>query len=338
MSGSIFATGKLPLDLLARLLSRMSNDDERLLVGPGIGEDAAVIDMGHHYLVAKTDPITFATDQIGWYAVNVNANDVACMGATPRWFLVTVLFPEGKTDELLVEEIFDQLGRACNQLDITIAGGHSEVTYDLDRPIVVGHLLGEVAKEKLVTSAGAQVGDDILLTKGIPIEGTSLIAREKEEDLLGKGYEPEFIAQAKRLLHHPGISVIREALLANSLVKVHAMHDPTEGGLATGLWELAVASEVGILVDEAAVPIIPAGARLCQEYGLDPLGTIASGSLLLVISPGDTKALLTKLSEEGITCSTIGQVVEKGQGLKMKKGGQAVPLPRFTVDEITKIF
>ena len=129
--------GKLPSDLLESLLTRYASHDERVVLGPGVGEDAAVIDMGERYLVAKTDPITFATEDIGWYAVNVNANDVACCGATPRWFLATVLLPEGCTAQR-VETIFDQIATACGELDIALCGGHTEITYGLERPIVVG--------------------------------------------------------------------------------------------------------------------------------------------------------------------------------------------------------
>ena len=104
--------------------------------------------------MAKTDPITFASAQIGWYAVNVNANDIACTGATPRWFLATLLLPENLTTAALVEDIFAQIDAACAQMNITVAGGHTEITAGLGRPIVVGHMLGEVTPERLVTTDG----------------------------------------------------------------------------------------------------------------------------------------------------------------------------------------
>ncbi|UCC65859.1 MAG: hypothetical protein JSV36_22485, partial [Anaerolineae bacterium] len=222
--------GKLPHEQLAHLLERYATDDPHLLVGPGLGEDATVIDLGHDFgdrlLVAKTDPITFASDEIGWYAVNVNANDVACMGATPRWFLATLLLPEGRTDDALVERIFGQIGRACAALGISLAGGHTEITYGLDRPIVVGHMLGEVARDRLVTTSGAQVGDVLLLTKGIAVEATAIIAREKAEELAGR-FSAGFLARCQSFLRDPGISVVRDAQAALAAGRVHAMHDPT---------------------------------------------------------------------------------------------------------------
>jgi len=202
--------GKLPAEFLQALLERYGGSDERLIVGPRIGEDAAVVDMGDRYLVAKSDPITFATDEIGWYVVHVNANDVATMGAAPRWLLLTLLLPEARTDRQLVEAIFAQTGQACRELGIVLCGGHTEVTYGLDRPLAVGLMLGEVAKEDLVCSAGSQAGDDVILTKGIAIEGTAVLARELGEQVAPQ-LGADLVARSRRFLRVPGISVVQEA-------------------------------------------------------------------------------------------------------------------------------
>ena len=156
--------GKLKIDFLNSLITQAEIFDRRVIIGPRVGEDATVIDFGESYLVAKTDPITFATDEIGWYLVCVNSNDIATMGAAPKWLLLTILLPEGKTTEESVRQIFQQILEACGEFGITLCGGHTEVTYGLDRPILVGQMLGVVKKEKLVTSSGACVGDDILLS------------------------------------------------------------------------------------------------------------------------------------------------------------------------------
>ncbi len=332
-----FPIGKLPLDYLAELMCRYAQADERVVVGAEIGEDAAVIDFGDRYLVAKTDPITFATDEIGWYAVNVNANDVATMGAVPKWFLATLLLPEGKATKESIEVIFSQISSACRKLGISFCGGHTEVTYGLGRPIVVGQMLGEVERGRLVTTSGAQVGDDILLTKGLAIEATSIIAREKADELAGN-HPPEFIARCREFLHRPGISVVPEAQIATAQAQIHAMHDPTEGGLATGLWELAKAAKVGLVIYEEAIPILPETASLCAEYGLDPLGVIASGSLLITLSPQDSKRVIKALNEAGIEAAVIGKVVEEGEGLKLRAEGVVKELPRFERDEIARLF
>ncbi len=329
--------GKLELGYLAQLLDRYTRLDERVLVGAGIGEDATVIDFGDRYLVAKTDPITFASEEIGWYAVHVNANDIATTGAEPRWLLVTLLLPEGRTDSALVEEIFRQLAEACEQIGVSLCGGHTEVTYGLDRPIVIGQMLGEVPREQLVTSSGAQVGDVILLTKGVAIEGTAILAREKHAELASE-YSADFLRRCRRLLRDPGISVLPEAQIAVRTARVHAMHDPTEGGLATGLWELAHASGVGLRIQRSDVPILPETTALCNRFGLDPLGLIASGSLLLSLAAEDAVRVEAALEAEGIPAAIIGEVVPLESGVTLIMGDQAQVLPRFEPDEIARLF
>jgi len=324
--------------VLEELLGRYAVPNERVIVGPRAGEDAAVIDFGDRYLVAKTDPITFATDEIGWYAVHVNANDVAVMGARPRWFLATLLLPEGQADKAMAETIVAQIDAACRSLGVVLVGGHTEITYNLDRPLVIGTMLGEVAPERLVTTGGAQVGDAILLIKPVPIEGTAIIARERAADLAARGYAPELIARAQQFLHDPGISVVRAALRAAELAPVHAMHDPTEGGVVTGLLELARAAHVGLWVDLDRVPVPPEAVALCGEYGLDPLGTIASGALLLALPAEVAEELREALAAEDIPAVVIGQVLEAEEGLQARRQGRSIPLPTFAVDEIAKLF
>ena len=333
-----FPTGKLPLPVLEELLGRYATPDERLIVGPQAGEDAAVIDFGDRYLVAKTDPITFATDEIGWYAVHVNANDVAVMGARPRWFLATLLLPEGQANKVMAETIVAQIDAACRSLGIALAGGHTEITHGLDRPLVIGTMLGEVAPDRLVTTSGAQVGDAILLIKPVPIEGTAIIARERAADLAAKGYDPALIARAQNFLHDPGISVVRAARRAVELAPVHAMHDPTEGGVVTGLLELARAAGTGLWVDLDRIPVPPEAAALCSEYGLDPLGTIASGALLLTLPAERAEGLRAALAAEDMPSVVIGQVLEATAGLQARRHGGAVPWPTFAVDEIARLF
>ena len=187
----LLPAGKLPHSLLGELLAGLPHDDPRLLVGPTVGEDAAVIDFApgsDRLLVAKSDPITFATDQIGYYAVNVCVNDLAVAGATPRYYFPTLLLPAGQTDANLAAAIFSQIGDACRQLGIVVAGGHSEVTPAVTQPVVAGSLLGEVARARVVTSGGCRPGDVVLLAGTVPVEGTSLIAREKRAALLEMGW------------------------------------------------------------------------------------------------------------------------------------------------------
>ena len=338
MSGSL-ALGKLAPEQLAGLLDRntFSLPDDRVVVYPGVGEDAAVVDMGARWLVAKTDPITFATDEIGWYVVQVNANDIAAAGGTPRWFLSTLLLPENRSDVHLVDRIMGQIADACRALDVVPCGGHTEVTYGLDRPIVIGVMLGEMLPGNLVRSSGVTVGDVILLTKGVAVEGTAILAREKGEELADR-FSALFLDRCRRFLHDPGISVVRDARIATACARVHAMHDPTEGGVATGLWELALASGVGLVVDGEAIPVFEETAALCQVYGLDPLGLIASGALLIAVSADDVATVCSALEDQGITACAIAQAVPSSQGITIRRKGDIHPLPRYDQDEIARIF
>jgi hydrogenase maturation factor len=334
----LLPAGKLPLPLLERLLTRFAPHDPRIIVGPRTGEDAAVFDFGDRYLIAKTDPITFATNQIGWYAVNVNANDVAVMGGEPRWFLATVLLPAGQATAEMAEAIFTQIHDACEALGVSLAGGHTEITLNLDRPIVSGTMLGEVTPERLITTAGAQVGDAVLLVKPVPIEGTALIALERAGALRERGYSPAFIERAQGFLHEPGISVVAPARLAAATAEVHAMHDPTEGGVMTGLLEIARAAGTGLAVDLDAIPILMEAATLCREFGLDPLGTIASGSILLAAPEEAAPKLVATLGAAGYPTARIGRVTRPEDGLVAMRAGERVPWPIYAVDEITKLF
>jgi hydrogenase maturation factor len=339
MSDTPFPLGKLPANHLARLLSQVSLRDPRVVVGPQVGEDAAVLDLGDRYLVVKSDPITFATDQIGWYAVHVNANDVACTGAMSRWFLATLLLPAGRADASLVDGIFEQIVGACEEIGATLVGGHTEITHNLDRPILVGTMLGEVGPERLVTTSGARAGDALVLTNRVAVEATAIIAREKRAELEQQyGLSVDFLDRCADFIRHPGISVAQAAQVATEVAPIHAMHDPTEGGLATGLWEVATAARVGLEIHANAVPFYAETRRLCEIYGLDPWGVIGSGSLLLAVAESDAGRVCDALIKAGIEAVVIGRVVPQEKGVMLCVGEQKRPLPTFARDEIARLF
>jgi len=329
-----FPLGKLPPEVLADLLARHQPTDPRVIVGPRPGEDAAVLNLGGpQYLIAKTDPITFAADEIGWYAVNVNANDIAATGGTPQWFMATLLLPPG-ADAHTVGTIYDQMGRACDALKVSLVGGHTEITHGIDRPIVVGIMLGLVDRDRMVITGGAQPGDILLVTKGIPIEGIALIVREKAARL-GSHFSENFLLRSANFLHEPGISVVKDARVAQAAGRVHAMHDPTEGGLATGLWEMADTSGKR-LVASPLVALLEEGELLCEVTGLDPLGVIASGALLMAVHPDDAGRIKTALSTEGIAAFEIGHVENGPAAVVDAMTGQSLPRP--IRDEIAKLY
>jgi len=326
--------GKLPADALGRCLARIPRH-ERVALGPAVGEDVAAIHFGDRLLVAKTDPITFASDLVGWYAVNVNANDIATAGARPAWFMASALLPEGCT-ETEADTIFDQILSACDALDCALVGGHTEVTYGLDRPIVVGCMLGETAPDHLVTTGGAQPGDEIIMAKPIAIEGTALLAREAPERLRDAGLPDDLVARCRDFLFQPGISVVREALAAAQAAPVHSMHDPTEGGLATALREICSAAGVGIRVEADRLLILNETWDICAGLGLDPLGLIASGSLLVTAAPGDSPQIAEAIRATGAAAAVIGTVVEAAEGVRIVEHGRARALPEFPRDELAR--
>ena len=333
----VLPVGKLPLEHLRLLLSHSPKHDPRLFIGPQIGEDAAVIDAGDRYLVVATDPVTFATDQIGRYAVHVNANDVAVMGARPLWFFVVILLPENRTTPARAEAIMADVRAACEELDVALGGGHTEITQGLDRPILVGQMLGEVAPARLVRKTRIAVGDQILLTQGVAIEGTAILARESEP-LRGR-VDADVLARAARFLITPGISVVRAALTAASVGDaVHAMHDPTEGGLATGLFELVAPVGLGLQVIRERIPVFPETDSICRALSLDPLELIASGALLIAVAPDKADVVRSAIQAAGIPVAVIGAVRPSSENITIVSSGNIEPLAPAVRDEIARAF
>jgi len=306
------------------------------VLGPRFGEDAAVIDMGATYLVAKTDPITFTAERIGWYAVNINANDVATLGARPLWFLATLLLPEKGTSLSLVRNIFRETLEACRKLGVTLCGGHTEITCGLGRPIMAGQMLGEVVKSKLVRKESQRPGDLVLLTRGIAIEGTAILASAKRL-ILARELPTKMLCHAQRLLFRPGISVVRDAMLAQRHGEIHAMHDPTEGGLASGLYELATAGGVGLRIWRDKVPILEETRRFSEILGFDPFALIASGALLVVASADSTPKLLRAYMRRGIRAAVIGEVTRATEGVQVVEKGRQSALRVPARDEIARL-
>jgi hydrogenase expression/formation protein HypE len=328
--------GKIDPEILAKFLICYTKKDEKVVIGAGIGEDAAVIDMGPVLLVAKTDPITHVTSEIGRYAVHINANDIAAMGGTPKWYLATILVPKGsKADD--VEFIFSQISRSCDEIGVVYCGGHTEVTTSVNNPVVIGQMLGEANRENLKPTSGAREGDDLIMTKTAAIEATAIMAFEREKEL-GKCFPQELISRARHYLHEPGLSILEEARIMAGMRGVHALHDPTEGGVATGVFEIAEASGLGAEVYDEKIAITEETRILCNHFGVNPLGAFASGSLLIAVSPDDSSLALKSLTSANISAARIGKMVSRSEGLKLIKEGQVLPLRVFHQDELSKIF
>jgi hydrogenase expression/formation protein HypE len=329
--------GKLPLERLQSLICHQPWRDPRLLIGPQIGEDAAVIDMGERYLVVTTDPVTLAADHIGAYAVHINANDVAVLGARPMWFFVVMLLPEERTTPEMTELIYGDVVTACRELGITLGGGHTEITQGLERPILVGQMLGEVSPTRLVRKSSVSAGDLILLTRGLAIEGTAILAREFNEQLRER-IDPGILARAAQFLSEPGISVVSAALAAcEAGAAVHAMHDPTEGGLVSALFELVAPRSLGLRILRECIHIYPETESICKTLEMDPLKLIASGALLIAVAPQGAESVTKAIEDAGSAVAIIGEVRPPEEGLTIVTNGKAEPLVPPVQDEMARM-
>jgi len=336
----LLQTGKLAVEFLEKLLGKIEITDKRVVVGPGIGEDAAALDMGEQYLIVKSDPITFAAERIGWYAVNVNANDIAAMGGTPRWFLVTILLPEKGTTPASIERIMNDLKVSCAELGISLIGGHTEVTHGLKYPILSGAMLGEAKKDELIKNGNIEKGDLLYITKGVAIEGTSIIAREKKEEVTAR-FGEDFYKKCLLFLQDPGISVLNDARLATCSAKVTGMHDPTEGGVLAGAYEMAVGSGIGLDLYPEKIPVFEETKKLCDYFKLSPYSLIASGSLLIAVSQnegGKIESAFDAFYRKKGSLSLIGEFIGMGEQVYLVEDGQKTRIHPTGRDEITKIF
>ncbi len=299
--------GKVPPKILEKsVFPFLGAADSDVLHGPGIGRDAALVRVGRQVVVATTDPITGAVHNIGAYVINICANDVATFGIRPRWFLATILLPVNAESQLL-EEIMTEMHSAAEDIAVSIIGGHTEVTPGLNRPIVIGFMLGLAKDGQYVTSAQAKADNSIILTKGVAIEGTAILATEREQvlqDKLGKS----LVIRAQQYIQE--LSVVPEALKVISSGAVTAMHDPTEGGVANGLHELADASGLGFIVDRSKLVIRDETKKICAVFDINPLELIASGAMLITVDNKQASALVELLQDAGISASIIGRMVK----------------------------
>jgi hydrogenase expression/formation protein HypE len=327
--------GKLPVEFLAEGLAEIVLDDPTVLVGAGVGEDAAALDIAaDEVLVLASDPITLALDSIARYVVLANANDVATSGANPRWLLTTLMFPPGSTASEVMA-LVSGIQEACAASGISLCGGHTEITDAVSRPLAVGMMAGTASAGGLLDKSKMRVGDRVLLTKGVAVEGTGLIAREFGAQLAGKGMTAAEIANSASFLDKIGI--LEEARICQTHPGVSALHDVTEGGLATAVGELATAGGFRLRVDMETIPVYPETRRICEALGLDPLGLIGSGSLLITCDAAGSAALVRALQSGGIPVTEIGEVLGQGDGVEAYRDGVSVKWPRFDRDEVSRL-
>ena len=297
--------GKVPENVLKRsVFKQIHTKRPEVVLGAGVGEDCAAIKLAaDETLVMSTDPITGTAKDIGTLAIQITVNDLASAGAEPVGVLLTVLLPEN-IREAKLRAMMEQVEAACAKVGVQVMGGHTEVTAVVNQPVITVCGVGKVKDGKIISTAGARPGMDILVTKWIGIEGTSIIAKEHEEELLTRFAAP-FIEKAKNLDVY--LSVLSEAAVAVQS-GVSAMHDVTEGGIFGALWEMAEASGVGLEIDIKKIPIRQETVEICEFFGINPYQLISSGSMLMAAEDGNM--LVRELEKAGIPATIIGKATE----------------------------
>ena len=320
--------GKIPPELLKSLVfNNIKVKSKEVIMRPEIGEDCAAIDFGTHACVLSTDPITGAEKGAGTLAIHISCNDVATCGVRPVGIMVTILAPPTATEED-IKRVMEEAGEAAAKLGVEIMGGHTEITSAVNRLVISTTALGKAIKGKIVKSSGAKIGDDVIMTKWAGMEGTSIIAADKEKELGGR-LSPEEIETAKSFIEH--ISVVEEGVAAGEF-GASSMHDVTEGGILGAAWEVAESSGKGIDIFLDDIPVKEVTRKLCDIYDINPYRLISSGSMLITAKNG--AGLLSILKDKGIPGTIIGRITEQGRNIITE--GKTLPLNPPDVDELFK--
>jgi hydrogenase expression/formation protein HypE len=324
--------GKIPIDILKEVVFKnLGSPRKEVTIGPKAGVDSAVIDVGDKSLIVSMDPITGAIERVGWLAVNVNANDIATFGVEPAFLFSCLMLPED-ADKSMVETISAQMHEAATELGMAIVGGHAESTPRLTHPIVVGCAIGYTPKGKYLTSAGAKPKDKLILTKSAGIEGTAILASDRETELTKTLTKAE-LQSAKNFYRK--ISVVKDALTASKTGGVHAMHDPTEGGVAGGIHEMSDSAGIGIHVQDTRIAVAPETTKICSHFKIDPIQLIGSGALLIAADAEKTDAIIEALKKQKIEAAVIGEFqADKSKRTITLKNGKTQSLPRPTSDHL----
>ncbi len=298
--------GKLDFDDLRNIIfNNKTIKRNEVKVRNDVGEDCSIIDFGDCEGIFSTDPITGANENVGKLAVHVNCNDIASSGGEPIGILVTILAPTSSSIEE-INTVMHEIDEEAAKIGVEIIGGHTEVTSAVNKMVISVTVIGKNKKGKSIKTAGAKVGDDIIVTKAIGLEGTYILINDYEERVK-KILSKEEIEFGKSLINK--ISVLEEGKIGGEF-GVNSMHDITEGGLLGGLFEVAMASDKGFKIFKDKIPMLDITKKICDEFGIDSLRLISSGSMLVTTKNGEQ--LIRELNEKGIEASIIGSVYEKG--------------------------
>ncbi|MGB9729154.1 MAG: AIR synthase family protein [Thermoprotei archaeon] len=330
--------GKLDPRLLEDIVFKhLGSKRKEVLIGPGIGVDAALLQIDNTKIVFKSDPIVGASHRIGQLAINVVSNDVACMGAKPIAATLVILLPED-SDIKTVEEIMKEADNASKTIDVAIVGGHTEIASGLRNrpPIIIASAIGVPISKSIISVSNASPGDYIIMTKTAGLEGTAIIA-ETLQERLSKILDNNIIKRAQDMINHT--SILKEALTLAERELVSAMHDPTDGGILEGLYEMSKASNTGLIVYEEKIPVAKETKIICDFLKIDPLKLISSGVLLAAVKPEKVNDAINILNKIGIQASVIGYFTTQHEGIRIiRKNNEEIYIDTPVIDELWKLF
>lgn len=322
--------GKLPTELLRKLVfNNIKTKNPHVLVGPEIGEDCAAIKFGEYACVVSTDPITGAESGAGTLAIHISCNDIASCGVEPIGILITLMLPPDGSEED-IERIMKEAGEAAAELGVEIIGGHTEITSAVNKMVISTTAIGKIEIDKMITTKGAKIGDDVVMTKWAGLEGTSIIAKDLENDLINVLNKDELIS-AQSLIKY--ISVVPEGVLAGRY-GVNSMHDITEGGVLGAVWEIAERSNTGIKIYLNKIPVLETTIKICEHFSINPYQLISSGCMIMTCTNGNE--LVDLLCKNGITATIIGSILESDR-IIVEADGSLTKLDPPKADELFKV-
>lgn len=328
--------GKVPSSILKKIVfPRKGFERDDVIIGPGVGIDSAILKNSGKYIIATTDPITATSKLIGQLSIYIITNDLIVSGALPKWYLSTILLPKNTTEKML-ETIVNEMDENAKKIKMEIVGGHSEVTPYLNFPIIIGTAIGTA--NKFYSASRAKPGDLILMTKRVGIEGIAIIANEYPQKLQENGFSNSEIIKLQKMIDETTIYQEGKIIINDFGEYVHAMHDPTEGGIFTALHEIADASNTGIEIYFEKIPVDKETQKICDVLKINPYLLLSSGSLLIASEDKEVDELIKSLKKSKIQVNIIGRVLKDFSKRILIRNGRKVKLPRQEKDEIWKLF
>lgn len=323
--------GKLPESVLIRsVLKQVKHRREEVLVGPAVGQDCAALAVEpDEVIVMSTDPITGTVKDLGSHCIHITANDLAASGAEPIGVMLTVMLPD-TIEEPEIRRMMQDAETLCKQLNMEVLGGHTEITNVVRQPLISVTGVGKIKRDRLMTMTQIKPDQDIVVTKWIGLEATTILAKEREEEL-AKRFPSVLVDTARDFDQY--LSVVPESKIAMEH-GVTAMHDITEGGVFGALWEMASGAGVGLEVDLKKIPIRQETIEICEYFGLNPYQIMSSGSMM--IAADDGYELVRKLELAGIHAAVVGRTNSKNDRI-LRNGEDVRYLDKPQPDELYKV-